>query len=37
MSKETCRGESCEDIRNNEEINALIERGNAVLFALGYT
>ena len=37
MSKENCRGGSFEEIQKNEEINALIERGNAVLFALGYT
>ena len=37
MSKENCREVSFEEIQKNEEINALIERGNAVLFALGYT
>lgn len=37
MSKENCREVSFEEIQKNEEINVLIERGNAVLFALGYT
>ena len=37
MCKENCREVSFEEIQKNEEINALIERGNAVLFALGYT
>ena len=37
MGKEKCREISFEEIRKNEEINALIEKGNEVLFALGYT
>ena len=35
MGKEKCREISFEEIRKNEEINALIEKGNEVLFALG--
>ena len=35
--KENSREITYKEIRENEEINALIEKGNAVLLALGYT